>query len=442
MTEDEDEDKPEEVDFKALMENIREQRRERREQASYEWVKTIREAGEIYRELEDVKAVSNDLNRSEETTEEALTVYRLIFEDPPEEVASKATDPGRAYFSLEREVESAVDEDEEEPIEDLLREYVGAVYIEYNVDEEPVGDPPNKETPPMAVDFSELNDALGQIKPPSVNLGLSKIDLSGISGIQRALNNVPSEMVAKTVTNYPKIPASNVLAEYEGAALANFVSTDPALRIADMVEPLTVSDALGSTIVQQNEAIRAMAAVNTAPLVDAIQIQQDILGSSFHNMIQEITLPAAVLSDFASIQPAFSAAVAAGATQQSKHTDTSAATDVSTPPAHVNWFDFRFSDLPSSGPANATVDTTLPDADAFTTELLFEIPAMVVEALLSTRQARQWYTQLPAAYQMGVAGFFIMGVAFLFTTNLAAVSLVVNIFSPIVRQVVINEDEE
>jgi hypothetical protein len=431
MPEDEDEDDPEDIDFEAFMENIRERRRERREQASYEWVETVREAGELYRELEDITAVSDELNRSEGITEEALTVYRLIFEDPPEEVASKASKPGRAYFSLERNVETAIDEDEEEPIEDLLREYVGAVYLEYHVGEEPVGDPPDEETPPMAVDFGELAGIFGETTPLSVNLGLSNIDLSGIAGIQSAFDNYPSETLAKTVTNYPKIAAPNLFTELQGSAIADFASTYPALRIADMVEPLTISDALGSTITQQNKAIQAMAAVNTAPLIDTLQVQQDILGSTFQNMIQEITFPASVLSDFASIQPAFSAAVAAGVVA-----------DVSTPPTYLRWLDLKFTDLSSSGPAHATIDATLPDSDAFTTELLFEIPALVAEALLSREEVREWYTALPRAYQMGVAGFFVMGVAFLFTSNVGQVSLAVSIVSPIVRQAVINEDEE
>ena len=431
MPEDEDEDDPEDFDFEVFMENVKERRRERREQASYEWVETVREAGELYRELENVKAVSDELNRSEETTEEALTVYRLIFKDPPEKVASKASKPGRAHFSLERDVETAIDEDEEEPVADLLREYIGAVYLEYDIGQQPVGDPPDEETPPMAVDFGELAGILGKATPLPANLDLGNIDLSGISGIQHAFDNYPSKTAAEAVANYPKVTALNVLGEYEGAAIADFLSSYPALRIADIVESLTVTDVLSSTITQQNKAIRAIAAVNTTPLIDTVQIQQDILGSSFQNMIQGIAFPASVLSDFASIQPAFSAAVAAGVVA-----------DVSTPPTYPRQLDLKFTDLSTSSPSNVAIDAALPDSDAFTTELLFEIPAMVAEALLSTEQAREWYTALPRAYQLGVAGFFVMGVAFLFTANVAVVSLVVNIFSPIVRQVVINEGEE
>ena len=158
----EDEDEGEELDFDELIEAIEERRRERREQASYEWVETVREAGELYRDSEDIDAISEELGRSVSTTREALTVYRLIFEEPPEEVAVKASTPGRAFFSLDQDVEEAVDEDEEEPIEDLLREYVGAVYLEHDVDEEPVGDPPQETTPPPAVDFSEIGEQIAE----------------------------------------------------------------------------------------------------------------------------------------------------------------------------------------------------------------------------------------------------------------------------------------
>jgi hypothetical protein len=44
------EEEAEELDFDEFMEAIEERRRERREQVSFEWVKSIREAGELYRE--------------------------------------------------------------------------------------------------------------------------------------------------------------------------------------------------------------------------------------------------------------------------------------------------------------------------------------------------------------------------------------------------------
>ena len=102
MAEDED-DVFEEPDFDDLEEALKADREEYREQVSLEWVETIREAGEVWRESEDVETVSDKVGLSLERTKEALTVYRLIFEEVPMAVASKSVITGRSFFSLESE---------------------------------------------------------------------------------------------------------------------------------------------------------------------------------------------------------------------------------------------------------------------------------------------------------------------------------------------------
>ena len=75
----------------------------------------------MWRESEDVETVSDKVGLSLERTKEALTVYRLIFEEVPMAVASKSVIPGRSFFSLESEVTTLDPEDEDESVEDLLR---------------------------------------------------------------------------------------------------------------------------------------------------------------------------------------------------------------------------------------------------------------------------------------------------------------------------------
>jgi hypothetical protein len=48
-------------------------------------------------------------------------------------------------------------EAEDEPLEELLCEYVGALYLDHDMDETPVGDPPDESTPPAADVFAKLD---------------------------------------------------------------------------------------------------------------------------------------------------------------------------------------------------------------------------------------------------------------------------------------------
>ena len=152
-----DEEESEAADIEELMEAIEAEREERREQVSFEWVETVRRAGELWRDVGGVESVAEEIDLSLETTREALTVYRLVLENPSD-VAHKASEPSRAYFSLDQELEGVFDEEEsDEPVEDLLREHVGALYLDHDIEELPVGDPPEEETPPMGFDLDELN---------------------------------------------------------------------------------------------------------------------------------------------------------------------------------------------------------------------------------------------------------------------------------------------
>lgn len=156
MTDDPDDDQ-EPTGSEEFMEILTENREERREQVSAEWVETIREAGELYRETEAIEDVADDLDLPVQKTREALTVYRLIFQERSNS-ALKSARVGRAYFGLSRDVADEYDsEDGDESLKELLCEYVGALYLDHDIDEAPVGDPPDESTPPAADVFAELD---------------------------------------------------------------------------------------------------------------------------------------------------------------------------------------------------------------------------------------------------------------------------------------------
>lgn len=158
MTEDESKEPTSAEEFAEMIQQQREQRIER---VTFEWVETVREAGEAYRGTEDIEAVAAKIGEEKETTEEALTVYRLLFDKQPMWTGTRAIKTGRAYFSLDRELEDGYDSEEnDEPAEDLLRDYLGGLYIEEDVDNEPVGDSPEAREPPTIDIDGMLEDTL------------------------------------------------------------------------------------------------------------------------------------------------------------------------------------------------------------------------------------------------------------------------------------------
>lgn len=52
------------TDFEDLIEGIETKRERRQEQASSEWVETVRRAGELWRDVEDVESVAEEANLS------------------------------------------------------------------------------------------------------------------------------------------------------------------------------------------------------------------------------------------------------------------------------------------------------------------------------------------------------------------------------------------
>jgi len=405
------EEEAKEFDFDEFMETIEERRRERREQVSFEWVESIREAGELYRKLEDIDAVSDELNRPEERIREAVTVYRLIFEEPPEEVAVKASTPGRAFFSLEQDVTEELDDDEEEPIEGLLREYVGAVYLEHNVDEEPIGEPPEGSTPPPAVDFAEIGEQIADsfTFPTESILAASRI----------------GEFQESIMEPFAASQASIL------ASITEPIATQQASLIASIAEPM---------IARQERMVSSLVAASLPDMTKQLQLQQSIVNSAisgaFSDAMTDIQVPEPILADLASIQPAINAAAVAGRVEGHPGTGREGVVEASTTTAEV---EAPGSTISSAGPADATMEAATPNANAFSTELAFEIPAMLVQSILGTGPARAWFNGLSKGAQQSVIGGLMVGLSYYFTQDLTLSGIAATVMTPGIRDILTDD---
>ncbi|WP_336136247.1 hypothetical protein [Natronomonas amylolytica] len=405
------EEEAKEFDFDEFMETIEERRRERREQVSFEWVESIREAGELYRKLEDIDAVSDELNRPEERIREAVTVYRLIFEEPPEEVAVKASTPGRAFFSLEQDVTEELDDDEEEPIEDLLREYVGAVYLEHNVDEEPIGEPPEGATPPPAVDFAEIGEQIADsfTFPTESILAASRI----------------GEFQESIMEPFAASQASIL------ASITEPIATQQASLIASIAEPM---------IARQERMVSSLVAASLPDMTKQLQLQQSIVNSAISGALSDamtdIQVPEPILADLASIQPAINAAAVAGRVEGHPGTGREGVVEASTTTAEV---EAPGSTISSAGPADATMEAATPNANAFSTELAFEIPAMLVQSILGTGPARAWFNGLSKGAQQSVIGGLMVGLSYYFTQDLTLSGIAATVMTPGIRDILTDD---
>lgn len=417
MSEDEEDEPSSEADFEKLMESIQAEREERQEQVSFEWVETVREAGELWRNLEDVEAVADQVDLSLEKTREALTIYRLTFQDPSD-VAMKASRPGRAYFSLEQELDEEFDEEEEgEPVEVLLREYVGALYLDHDIEELPMGEPPEEETPSMPVDWEELSETFSQsftVPESTMNALANAVD----SDLFRT-----EKMVADAI---------QPLIEHRQQMIANAVQPLIEQRermIANAAQPL---------INHQQQ----MLAQSLAPLTAALEQQQSMIAQSTAAMmseaVQDIAFPDSVLADLASMQPAMDAAAAATTHTHPSGFEESVVDEASKTSVEAEPLEATGEVVPETGAVGATVDATLPESDAFSTELAFEIPAMMVESILSTGRARTWFTGLSEDYQISAVRVMLAAMAFHFTGNIGMAALAA-LLAPAVRQMVLEE---
>ena len=438
-----DEDETEESTFEEIMEAIEEERSERREQVSYEWVKTVREVGELYRNSESVEAVSEELDKSEETVQEALTVYRLLFEDPPKEVASKASIASRRFFSVERDdSESFVDENEDEPIEELVREYIGAAYLEHDIDIEPVGEPPERSTPPSAVSLADLAEELGEDFPPTID---SLFESTAISNIQDVIRPYQGNTIGPILANYPQNTVADAIRDYETTTIGNFVGANMKFQFKDMAEDLanqrqqTISNIVASGFVGSDDVFQSITSNLIPSFIGTIPTQQNLLAENIADGLVETQIPEPLIRDFETLEPAFSAAAATSSVSTPTGTDVSETAEQTT-------VETETSEVGSVEISNAPTDSTTPDVTPtnsghITTELVFEIPFNVTRAILSDREVRGWYNNLPRGYQLSIANVLLVSIAFALTQNLAMSSLSTAL-APGIRQMLLEKGIE
>lgn len=408
MSEEEDEEPSSEADFEELMEAIQEERQERQEQVSFEWVETVREGGELWRDVGDVETVAEEIDLSVETTKEALTIYRLIFEDPSD-VATKASRPSRAYFSLKRGIKEEFDgENDDEPAEDLLREYVGALYLDHDIEDVSVGEPPEEETPPLPFDWEGLN-----------------LDMSAL---------VPSiEIPASTIAAVANIPDIHDIVLQNQTSLLAGVAGSELFRTEKMV-----ASALQPIIAQQEMALTR----SLAPLTAVIEEQQNMIARStalmLSDVIADIRVPQSVLADLAAIQPSVSAAAAASSYPSSQF-ERSVVNPTSTKSVDADPLEATAEVLTEAGPAEATVDATLPDAGSFSFELALEVPTQITYFILAGSETREWFNDQPANYQRAVIGGIAGYIAYSMTSKWGAAGYAAAVLTPLIRQMLKNE---
>ncbi|WP_049996370.1 hypothetical protein [Halococcus sediminicola] len=405
MPEDEDEGDSEEFDLKEWKRKNEERRKERLKHASYGWAETVREAGELYRDLEQIEAVSEELDLSEDTAQEALAVYDLIFDQPTDNISARTAIGGRAYFSLERSIEDALGDEDGEKLEEVVREFVGAVYLQHDPESHTVDSPPKKNTPPSNVDFSKLREAL------SDNL-TSEIQRMAIGS---GISSIPDSVLESQTSRM--------------ADMLNPVIRDHNSLARDMAESINA---------QHRDIMQSAIAAGLPSILDHIQHQQNLMNASIANSIGDIQFPESVVADLASIQTSVNTTATAESTPATSDTEDSINTETPTTTVETDSPEVITTPTPETGPEGVTLDATLPDSDAFTTELVFEIPAMIVESILSTGQARTWFTNLSYDYQISVIRILLAAIAFQLTANLGMAALAA-LLAPAVRKAIIEE---
>ncbi|WP_135536444.1 hypothetical protein [Halostella pelagica] len=414
----EDEEEAENLSFEEMMDAAEERRENRRNQYTFEEIETIRSAGEVYRELCDVGAVADEFDLSEGTTRELLTIYRLVFEEPPY-IRKVSVDVGRRFFSLEKEMDEEVDEDVDEPVEHLLREYVGAVLLENDIEDEPVSEPVEDDTPPLSDERSEKLEKMAEsITVPTGSL----LAASTVANLQETIQQTQAQAVARAV---------QPLIEQRERMLAS--AMQPLIEQRQRMLAIAVQPLL--------EQRQQMLAASLAPLASMMEDQQKILNSTMASVLSsavaDIQFPEPIIADLASIQPSVSAAAVAASTPPA--TGSSIVDEASTTTVETQPLEASATTAPSTSPVDATMDATLPDSEAFSTELAFEIPAMLVQSMLGAGPTRDWFNSLPKGAQQSVIGGLMVGLSYYFTQDLTLSGVAATVMTPGLREILTDD---
>jgi len=180
-----------------------------------------------------------------------------------------------------------------------------------------------------------------------------------------------------------------------------------------------------------------MLAASLAPLASTVEDQQKILNSTMASVLSsavaDIRFPESIIADLASIQPSVSAAAVAASTPpttRSSVVDEASTTTVETKPLKAS-----AATAPSTSLVDSTMDATLPDSEVFSTELAFEIPAMLVQSMLGAGPTRDWFNSLPKGAQQSVIGGLMVGLSYYFTQDLTLSGVAATVMTPGLREI-------
>lgn len=438
-----------------LFEEMQARRERQREQVSSDWCETIRDAGERYRKHSDADAVADDLQLNTDKVREALTVYRFLFEETPETAAMIASQTGRAFFALSTAVEDVVDlEDRDDAAEDLVREYVGAVYLEYDIDEEPIGDPVERDAPKPPLDYDEIAKTM--------------VDAVAVSTEAIAAVTAMDEITEQLTIPTESLAAAAAVADANKSIAKSLTVPTGAFTVAaamgDLNETfakqltLPAAEIMATTeLAQVHEPQLSALAASVQPILEQHdQLMKSVAAStltSLTDVLTEIKFPESVLADLAAIQPTVNAAAAAATIPSTDigHTGVSRRSVSPPEPETVDLGEPSVSPEPGTVepsansvtgvPLAGTVDATLPAPEMVSTELVFEIPTLVVDCILSTGEVRVWFSELPQDHQNTVVNVILISATLSVTGSLTLAALAPFI-TPSVRRMIVTDIEE
>lgn len=263
----------------------------------------------------------------------------------------------------------------------------------------PIGDPPESDVPP----------------PPYAGYDVD-FDFSITTGLPVGLFQMISTTdeiyrTAAAVSRVHSMPALQGVQQLLDDSLSTAVAD---LLKETRIPPATVRDLQGLHLLRDDALSTAVADIATVMDIPST-VATDIA-----------TLHVSSLPDISvvSAQPT----VGANSVQASASTTTAKATP-KTATAKT---------IPPQSPPAATVDSTLPNSDALTTELVFEVPTLFVESVLSAGHARVWFSQLDTEDQTAAVAILLGLTAYTLTLNPASVPLAVAVAPAVRKRIVVD----
>lgn len=192
--------------------SIVEKRERAREMFEFEWCHIIRKAGKKYRDGDSITRVAEDLDIDCDKAEEAMTVFQLIYRDPPTDVSSRGLLAGYRFFIDDYDVADLADDSERpaEKYEEDIREFVGSIYQKYDVDSVDLRAPPDEydgETPSQiawkAILQSNAPSAIDEVvEAPEISpIGLD-IDFSPLTEALEEYQGEVNQALQQSIQNF------------------------------------------------------------------------------------------------------------------------------------------------------------------------------------------------------------------------------------------------